>query len=302
MSYCEKPGCVEMVEILLGGGAGARAVDMRGQNGLFQCDHTVAHLLIESGADVNAKDQKGQTALFGCNAAVAKILTENGADIEARDSSGRTALLRECFSDNLELRKIKLLIERGADVNAADSHGQTSLFGCNATVAEILMDNGANTEARDSSGRTALLCESSWSDLGYARLIKIELLVNRGAQINARDRNGMNVVGNACMNLVTSTSMKPARGTHTGLVKSVRSAKLLEHLIQAGGRLPEDPDAARMVIGSLENGVEKELAKLPWWRNSDLTYFETLLQALESGSTPPPASLMVWGMKLLSTY
>ena len=101
--------------------------------------------------------------------AVARMLIEAGADIEQVDANGTTPLLAAVINDRMDTARA--LIEAGADVNAVDWYGQTPLWAAvdvrNLDVDGPTRDNGVDRDAA---------------------LDIIELLIERGAEVNARTR------------------------------------------------------------------------------------------------------------------
>ena len=88
------------------------------------------------------------------------------------------------------------LIQAGADVEAKDASGTTALMnagtgGCLEFV-QMLIDDAKvkNVNAKDKDGRTALMFAVWWRDC----VEMVSLLVNAGAEVEARDKNGMTVL------------------------------------------------------------------------------------------------------------
>jgi ankyrin repeat protein len=171
-----------------------------GTDGIVCCGTSTVELLLEKGADIESKDSYGRTPLhlaFDHNKLqIAKLLMEKGADIEARDKQGNNPLHRSCAYRNIDA--IKLLIEMKADVNARDDAGNTALelawkeeYGeeNNMALAEPLIANGINLETKDSSGRTPFQRAVIY---GWYKAAK--LLLDKGADIDARDKNGQTIL------------------------------------------------------------------------------------------------------------
>lgn len=127
------------------------------------------------------------------------LLLSHGADIDAALDDG-TTLLHQAVQ-HLDLELFRYLAEHGADVLATTKEGRTILhflcFSCDMvrrvnsapiiTFLNYIVDLGVNLDARDSNGATALHgavrdheCQGWSPDL-------FNVLVQRGADINARD-------------------------------------------------------------------------------------------------------------------
>lgn len=177
------------------------------------------HALIDLGADLEGRDESGRTALM--NVATTRIhdqhgnaqppddvysrmdaLIAEGADLEATDNEGRTALFH-AVSGGGNVTRVSRLLEAGADVNAADQQGVTVLMQTpgnqRGEVVASLLQLGAKVEIRDHQGRSALMWAAkrgSWRP-PYA----IDLLVQAGADIDAKDKDGWPALAHAAENL-----------------------------------------------------------------------------------------------------
>jgi uncharacterized protein len=153
----------------------------------------VVKLLLQHGANPNFKDQEGKTALMMAatgwgprNAEATELLLDKGAEINSRDESGKTALMAAAGAGSPEV--VKRLLERGAEANSTDYCGKTALmyvlqpacaysfsmsqFQCGSQavtaddmdrikgVVQLLLEKGADINAKDKDGWTALLCAS----------------------------------------------------------------------------------------------------------------------------------------------
>ena len=126
------------------------------------------------------------------------FLTKKGVDINWVDDDGKTALMKKAASDDLDM--VKFLVEHGADIKLRDKYGNTPML-CAAGwgyphVLKYLLDKGSPIEDKNNQGSTALLfCSEGLSLPLWYTIIqdKYELLLSRGADLNAKDKDGKNV-------------------------------------------------------------------------------------------------------------
>lgn len=199
-------------------------------------------LLNNRGHNVNAVNDEGNSLLYVAaeKNQIDKInfLLDNGADINIKNERGATPLNAACDKNALEA--VQLLIDRGADVNTRTNRGSTPLV-CAATgkgctllntvafnitydftnVAEILLDNGADVNLQN-----PLLIATR---AGNLKMVK--LLLAKGANINATDNTGQNVL-----------QIAEQQG-HTNIVKFLKDYETVQaiHLLQNVNAGPEDP-------------------------------------------------------------
>ena len=174
-----------------------------------------AELLIKNRADVNQKNRDGGTALHGAaflgHADTARLLLENGADVNAENYEGETPLnaayvdwdtteeiagflqidLDEEVVESGRTRVIELLHQFDAQLGEgnADSQGdelcEAAAAGDIDTVKALLIED-ADPNAKDRElGVTPL----SWATL-FNRVKVAEFLIQKGADVNARNRDG----------------------------------------------------------------------------------------------------------------
>jgi len=185
-------GYLECMRRLLDGGVDPNVRDTFGMTPLHYAameGHVEAvKMLLERGADPNSGTVAGHTPLHLAvrHCAVVELLLSHGAKPNVGDSGGWTPLHRAAF-DGARC-SIELLLRYGADVNARDNEGNTplhrALAGFGSEDAALLLAErtvaGANAK-----GQTPLHLAA---EFGYNRVA--ELLLSRGADMNARDNEG----------------------------------------------------------------------------------------------------------------
>lgn len=181
----------------------------------------VMEALTARGLDVNAKDNQGNTPLHLAASSGhfyhVKWLLARGADLQAVNSEGFNLYQMAATSDNIGLLKfiaaqgvdphhinqkkvtalhcaaasdrVKVatyLLEQGFDPNAVTADGITPMMQTSdPEVMQLLLQHGADIHARDNNGRTALHYAAEDEHISlYSALIK------EGADPNAKDNNG----------------------------------------------------------------------------------------------------------------
>jgi ankyrin repeat protein len=141
-------------------------------------DRETALELIEGGANINAKDPYGVTALMFSLIAgstdVALRLIEKGAEVNSRDVDGRTALVEALSSENeIPPEIVEALVRGGADVNIRLAGGLTPLMiavSGDPGVVRLLVEAGADINAKDESG--AGVRERAGENPEYIRILE----------------------------------------------------------------------------------------------------------------------------------
>jgi ankyrin repeat protein len=181
---------VEMLELLLDGGADVESVNVEGQTALMAVARTgnveAARLLVNHGAEVNAAEGwGGQTALMWAAARkhpdMISFLLDKGAEVDRRaidrnwerrvtseprvkemQMGGFTALLYAVRENCLEC--VKRLLDAGADINKPDPDNISplvlALLNMRFDIAKYLVERGADVNQWDRWGRTPLYMAS----------------------------------------------------------------------------------------------------------------------------------------------
>lgn len=156
----------------------------------------VKHLIL-SGANVNAKNFNDNDntllmmALSNDNLLLAEILVKAGADVNLPNNLTRSPIFDASREGNLDA--VNFLIEHGADLEFKNRQGHTSLISAilnsEIEVAKLLINANANIEVCGSKDNP-LLIMALYSHLD---LKVIQLLVEGGADLNARDNQGNSI-------------------------------------------------------------------------------------------------------------
>ncbi|MGC8602967.1 MAG: ankyrin repeat domain-containing protein [Desulfomonilaceae bacterium] len=199
-------GHADVVDVLLQHKALPDATSTGGQTPLMAAAKNgnldSAQLLITNGANVNLSDTKGSTALIQAaesgHLEISRLLLSKGANVNAADHNGDTALIQASKSGHLEIAR--LLLSKGANVNAANSNWRTPLleaaYHSNLAIMRLLIENGANVNAADmDDGATPLIVVMRHRSAGYIEMA--ELLIDKGADIDAQARDGYTALHNA---------------------------------------------------------------------------------------------------------
>ena len=153
--------------------------------------------IVAGGVEINAADAKGKTAvLYACENGSVDFLTwlaSQNADFKSQDNEGNN-----CLHLTIRSRKaaqvIPLAIERGVDREAQNAKGMTPLvaaYDANQFKSfEALQVAGANLNAPHPKSASPLIVEV----VKRERLQYANFLIEKGADTNARDAEGHNLL------------------------------------------------------------------------------------------------------------
>ena len=151
-------------------------------------------LLIQLGADPNQRTSDGGSLLMTAVLSDARrsltTLARHGVDINARDEDGNSALLHAVHQSRDEC--IKYLLKIGADVNAQNKHGDTALLLAvhwHSSVPDLILQYKPNVNIADIDGNTPLM-----KAVEGAPLNRVEAILDRGADVKARNKEGKTAV------------------------------------------------------------------------------------------------------------
>ena len=156
-------------------------------------------MLMQNGADIQASSSDGSTVLHfasrNSNQEVVEFLLKlNEISVNATDNLNQTPLMHACY-DGGRLDNIKMLMQNGADIQASNSNGLTVIHfasrNSNQEVVEFLLkSNKISVNAADNLNKTPLM----YACYDGGRLDNIKMLIQNGADIQARDSNGSTVL------------------------------------------------------------------------------------------------------------
>lgn len=147
--------------------------------------------LIDLGANINARDDTGMTPLHWAirrnNVTMTRILIDLGANLDTVEfkkcETPLITAIMECnkhFERDTSLEIAKFVIENVNDVNNINCQNETALMLAPVEFIQSLIDKGAEVNAKDINGDTALHCFSK-----HGKDDGINILLKNGAKINS---------------------------------------------------------------------------------------------------------------------
>ncbi|CAG0900193.1 unnamed protein product [Cyprideis torosa] len=149
--------------------------------------HSVVEVLLAHGADPNVPDDGGRSPLFIAtekgHLLVADVLFALGADPNVTDWFGHSPLFVATEKGHHEV--VEVLLANGADPNVANCFEKSPLHeAASAETAELLIRKGAVVNAKDRCGKTPLSVATENN-----RHSVVEVLVANGADLNVADED-----------------------------------------------------------------------------------------------------------------
>jgi len=242
--------------------------------------------------------QKGDTTLV-------KRLLNEGVSANSLDAEGTPALMAAVLYGSADC--IKLLLDRGANPNSRNAAGATPLHWAlpDAAKVKLLLGAGADANARSTNlQRTPLLVAASYP----GSVSVLQLLLEHGAEIHAKDRAGMHALGRAAVSadvdVVRFLVEHGCDPNEPGYGSNVRYARhylpTLEYLLSKGARVEKDAIAMaahwqdpRLIERWIDSGADVNARAGPYRRSalmtaaaSEQSSAATLKLLLEKGADP----------------
>ncbi|CAM9862751.1 unnamed protein product, partial [Ectocarpus sp. 4 AP-2014] len=269
-------GHADIVTTLIQHGAFVDATDSSGRTALFKVSLDTSAALIDklvaAGACMNGiVDATGRTPLHhacmdDCPEAIVSML-RHGAGVDVKDDDGDTPLHAASRAGCSE--GIRALVEYGADIKALNAKGRTPLaltakFGFeDATV--VLVDAGADVNASaDSADGSAALSLATMNDCNAGGTMKV--LIQHGADVNARNTNGFTALHRAAMyNAIDCTDVLISAGAIIEAPDNHKSTPLAVAFREAVHRGKEDNGGAgefAAMIALLKHGADPNIGNI----------------------------------------
>ncbi|HEV2198673.1 MAG TPA: ankyrin repeat domain-containing protein [Bryobacteraceae bacterium] len=237
--------------------------------------------------------------------AAIKRALDRGIDPNERNAEDTPALMAAVLYADAGC--VKLLLDRGADPNAINKAGATALMWAMPDVAKakLLIASGADVNARSKNlQRTALLVAASYP----GSVAVLQLLLDHGADLHAKDRLGMHALGRAAVSADVDVVRylvdrgcdpnEPGYGTTVRYARQYRPT--LEYLLSKGARIEKDALAMSahwqdppLIEKWIERGADVNAEAGPYHRTALMTAAAseqagaaTVKLLLEKGANP----------------
>jgi ankyrin repeat protein len=155
------------------------------------------------GARAHAAERELDAALrvaaVGNDLAAFQSLLARGADVNARDAQQDSAFLLAARNGHTAI--VRAALAAGADLKALNRFGSTALMGPayrgHVETVRVLLGTAIDIHHVNNLGWTALLEAIVLGTDGPAHREIVRLLIERGSDVNARDRDGVSALEHA---------------------------------------------------------------------------------------------------------
>jgi len=195
----------ESAKFLIDKGAKINIQNRGGYTALMKAVHNteIAKILIDKGASLNLQSKGGETALMlaACKyTEVVKLLLDKGANIVLRQSTYKVspnALDYAARYGNIDAAKLILAkaVSLGVKDEVIYSALHWAVISNQLEMAKYLLDEGSNVEGNDDLGGYSPLMETSMLEM-------VQLLVKRGANVNAKNKMNYTPLHKAVFNFM----------------------------------------------------------------------------------------------------
>lgn len=194
VSHSEMEKCTESAKILIDRGTNIELISWNGDNALMLgvANTEITKILIDRGAKLDVVNLSGQTALMLAApkyTQAVKLLIDKGANLKPRqvpkyDYTPNALDLAAQFGN---IESAKLILERATTLGIKDEIIRCAIHFCAVSnmveMAKYLIDQeGAKTETYSPTQKMTPLMETSMLEM-------VQLLVDRGANVNANNNN-----------------------------------------------------------------------------------------------------------------
>lgn len=194
-------GKVDIARLLLAKGAKVDALDSIGKSPMLliipvESQYTTYATLLQHKALISQKDMYGDTVLHVATMAnapvnVLQLLVNSGASVNERNKQGVTPI--EIAIEQHHSEQVAFFAQKGADIYAEDMDGNSPLSKAldlpEPDMLKMLVGS-ENIQSKDSSGNTSLhIAIKKDAPLEY-----VKYLIDSGADVNARNKNGDSVL------------------------------------------------------------------------------------------------------------
>ena len=251
---------------------------------MFWRTFTLASILslLSPGAEQPASRPLFEAIQKNDSAAVSRLLN-SGLGANARDADDTPALMDAALQAGPDV--VKILLEHAADPNAADKAGLTALMWAvpDAAVMKLLIDAGANVNAQSTTQRrTPLLIAATYPSSTAA----LQLLLDHGADIHAKDRLGVHALGRAALSgdvavvrFLVEHGCDPGEPGYGTTVRYARQyLPTLEYLMSKGMKVEKDALAMaahwqdpKLLEAWIERGADVNATAGPYKRTALMT-------------------------------